>query len=120
MEMNQATMKKSPAVQLEAPRLEHGKALLIAGLREHYTPETMKKHPWAMAAPWASHRQHPRTGGSGDLWRVLQCAQPRRYRLPGGRRGLQLFRSSPRTQRRDHPGTEVCCFLAPRTCFEAL
>src|SRR5260370_28453001 len=40
--MNQATMKKSPAAQLEAPRLENGKALLIAGLRERYTSETMK------------------------------------------------------------------------------
>src|SRR5260370_19139679 len=43
--MNQATMKKSSAVQLEAPRLENGKALLIAGLREHYTSETMKNIP---------------------------------------------------------------------------
>ncbi len=43
--MNQATMKKSYAVQLEAPRLENGKALLIAGLREHYTSETMKNIP---------------------------------------------------------------------------
>src|SRR6266702_3168170 len=53
MEMNQATMKKSPAVQLEAPRLEHGKALLIAGLREHYTPETMKNIPalWQRLGP---------------------------------------------------------------------
>jgi AraC family transcriptional regulator len=40
--MSQATMKKSPAMQLEAPRIEHGNALRIAGLREHYTSETMK------------------------------------------------------------------------------
>ena len=33
--MNQATMKKSAAMQLEAPRIENGKALRIAGLREH-------------------------------------------------------------------------------------
>jgi AraC family transcriptional regulator len=40
--MSQATMKKSPAMQLEAPRMEYGKALRIAGLREHCTSETMK------------------------------------------------------------------------------
>jgi AraC family transcriptional regulator len=51
--MNQATMKKSPEVQLEAPRFENGKALLIAGLREHYTSETMKNMPalWQRFAP---------------------------------------------------------------------
>ena len=51
--MSQATMKKSPAVQLEAPRFESGKALLIAGLSEHYTSETMKNVPelWRRFAP---------------------------------------------------------------------
>jgi len=51
--MSQATMKKSPAMQLEAPRIEHGKALRIAGLREHYTSETMKDIPelWQRFAP---------------------------------------------------------------------
>src|SRR6266849_10133531 len=43
--MSQATMKKSPAVQLEAPRIENGQVLRIAGLREHYTSETMKNIP---------------------------------------------------------------------------
>src|SRR5260370_21739141 len=48
--MSQATMKKS---QLEAPRMENGKALRIAGLREHYTSETMKNIPelWIRVAP---------------------------------------------------------------------
>src|SRR6266403_837897 len=51
--MSQATMKKSPAMQLEAPRIEHGKALRIAGLREHYTSETMKDiaELWQRFAP---------------------------------------------------------------------
>src|SRR5258708_39508905 len=51
--MSQATMKKSPAMQLEAPRIEHGKVLRIAGLREHYTAETMKDIPelWQRFAP---------------------------------------------------------------------
>ena len=40
--MSQATMKKAPAVQLEAPRFENAEPLRIAGLREHFTPETMK------------------------------------------------------------------------------
>jgi AraC family transcriptional regulator len=46
-------MKKSPAVPLEAPRFEYSKALLIAGLREHYTSETMKNMPelWRRFAP---------------------------------------------------------------------
>jgi len=51
--MSQATAKKSAAMQLEAPRFEHGKVLLIAGLREHYTSETMKNMPelWQRFAP---------------------------------------------------------------------
>src|SRR5206468_2922839 len=54
MEMSQATMKKSPAMQLEATRFENGKALLIAGLRGHYTPETMQTAPelWQRFAPY--------------------------------------------------------------------
>jgi AraC family transcriptional regulator len=51
--MSQATMKKSPAAQLEAPRFENSRALLIAGLSEHYTSETMKNMPelWQRFAP---------------------------------------------------------------------
>jgi len=51
--MNQATMKKSPVVPREAPRFENGKALRIAGLREHFTSETMKNVPelWQRFAP---------------------------------------------------------------------
>jgi hypothetical protein len=69
--MSQATMKKAPAVQLEAPRFENAEPLRIAGLREHFTPETMK-HPRAMAALWSSYRQHPRTSsGPRGLWLVF-------------------------------------------------
>ena len=51
--MSQATMKKSSAMQLEAPRFEYGKPLRIGGLREHYTPENMKNMPelWQRFAP---------------------------------------------------------------------
>jgi AraC family transcriptional regulator len=51
--MNQATVKQSRAVQLEAPRIESAKALRIAGLREHYTPQTMKNIPelWLRFGP---------------------------------------------------------------------
>jgi len=51
--MSQATMKKSSAMQLEAPRFEYSKALLIAGFREHYTSETMNNMPelWQRFAP---------------------------------------------------------------------
>ena len=51
--MNQATMKKSPAVQLEAPRFENGKALVIAGLRSRYTTKTMNGIPaqWERFGP---------------------------------------------------------------------
>jgi AraC family transcriptional regulator len=53
MEMNQAKMKESPVAQLEAPRFENGKALLIAGLRSRYTAETMNNLPaqWQRFAP---------------------------------------------------------------------
>ena len=55
--MSQATMKKSPAPQLEAPRFENSKALRIGGLREHYTSETMKNVPelWLRFAPHIGH-----------------------------------------------------------------
>jgi AraC family transcriptional regulator len=55
--MNEATMKKSPAVQLEAPRFVNSKVLLIAGLRGHYTPETMKNIPelWQRFGPHIGH-----------------------------------------------------------------
>jgi len=51
--MSQATMKKSSAMQLETPRFEHSKALLIAGLRGHYTSQTMQNMPelWQRFAP---------------------------------------------------------------------
>src|SRR5229473_4899807 len=51
--MNQATMKKAPAVQLEAPRFENAEALRIAGLREHFPLETMKNIPelWQRFGP---------------------------------------------------------------------
>jgi AraC family transcriptional regulator len=38
-------MKESPTIQLEAPRFEDGKALLIAGLRSHYTAASMNNIP---------------------------------------------------------------------------
>ena len=46
-------MKKAPAVQLEAPRFENAEPLRIAGLREHFTPETMKNIPelWRRFGP---------------------------------------------------------------------
>jgi AraC family transcriptional regulator len=55
--MSQATMKKSPATPLEAPRFESGKALRIAGLCEHYTSETMKNilELWLRFAPHIGH-----------------------------------------------------------------
>jgi len=51
--MSQAKMKESPAVQLEAPRHENGKPLVIAGLRSRYTTETMNNLPaqWERFAP---------------------------------------------------------------------
>jgi len=51
--MSQATMKKAPAGQPEAPRFENAEALRIAGLREHFSPETMKNIPelWQRFGP---------------------------------------------------------------------
>jgi AraC family transcriptional regulator len=45
--------KESPAVQLEEPRFEDGKALLIAGFRNRYSAETMNNipHQWQRFAP---------------------------------------------------------------------
>ena len=55
--MSQASMKKSPATQLEAPRIEFGRALRIAGFREHYTSETMKNIPelWQRFGPYVGN-----------------------------------------------------------------
>jgi AraC family transcriptional regulator len=51
--LTQAAKKPSQALQLEPPRLENGKALLIAGLRRNYTPETMHDLPaqWQRLVP---------------------------------------------------------------------
>jgi AraC family transcriptional regulator len=53
MEMSKAKMKKSTSLQLEAPRFENGKALVIAGLHRRYTTETMNGIPaqWERFAP---------------------------------------------------------------------
>jgi AraC family transcriptional regulator len=52
--MNQAKMKESTGVQLEAPRFEEGKAMLIAGLSGSFTMETMNEIPaqWQRFAPY--------------------------------------------------------------------
>jgi AraC family transcriptional regulator len=54
MEMASTKLRETPAAQLETPRFENGKPLLIAGLREHYTSETMKNVPelWQRFAPY--------------------------------------------------------------------
>ena len=46
-------MKESAAIQLEPPRFESGEALLIAGIRNSYTAETMNNLPahWQRFAP---------------------------------------------------------------------
>jgi AraC family transcriptional regulator len=51
--MTQTKMKMSSTAQLEPPRMENGRALLIAGLREHYTSQTMNNIPaqWQRFAP---------------------------------------------------------------------
>jgi hypothetical protein len=113
--MNQAAMKKSHAVQLEAPRIESAKALRIAGLRERYTSETMKNIP----ALWL--RFGPHIGKiPGQVGRVA-------YGLcfnalsPDGidyLAGVQPFWSSRRIQRCKHPGAEIRHFSPPRTCFQ--
>ena len=52
--MSQAKMKESPVMQLEPPRFDNGKALLIAGLRRSYTGEMTKK----IATQWQSVAPH--------------------------------------------------------------
>jgi AraC family transcriptional regulator len=51
--MSQAKMQKTETGELEAPRFEEGKALVLAGFREHYVGETMKNIPaqWQRFAP---------------------------------------------------------------------
>jgi AraC family transcriptional regulator len=53
MNMSQATLKKSPEMQLEPPRFENSKPLWIAGFRQHFTSETMNNMPalWQRFAP---------------------------------------------------------------------
>jgi AraC family transcriptional regulator len=51
--MSQPGVKQSVVVQLEAPHFENGTPLLIAGLRNRYTAETMNNIPaqWQRFAP---------------------------------------------------------------------
>ena len=52
--MNQAKMKESTSLQLDAPRFENGKALVLAGLRSRYTSETMNgiRAQWERFVPY--------------------------------------------------------------------
>jgi AraC family transcriptional regulator len=52
--MSQAKMKESAVAQLEAPRFEDGKPMLIAGLSNCFTTETMNDIPaqWQRFAPY--------------------------------------------------------------------
>jgi AraC family transcriptional regulator len=43
--MTQPKMQKDPSVNVEQPRLVHGKALLVAGLRQRYNGQTMDNIP---------------------------------------------------------------------------
>ena len=52
--MAQAKMKRTSGTQLEAPRFENGKALLLAGLRKIYPPGEMNGIP----AQWQSFAPH--------------------------------------------------------------
>jgi len=74
MERSKAKMKESTSLQLEAPRFENGKALLLAGLRSRYTSETMNGIP----AQWERFAPHigkiPGPGGRaayGACWNFL-------------------------------------------------
>jgi AraC family transcriptional regulator len=51
--MSQTSTSKAATIQLEAPRLQRGKALLIAGVRSHYTSQTLHTIPeqWQRFAP---------------------------------------------------------------------
>ncbi len=51
--MSHAAAKQSLTSELAPPRFENGKALLIAGLRKHYTGETIKDLPaqWQRFGP---------------------------------------------------------------------
>ena len=53
MAASQNRIDQTSVAQLEAPRFENGNALLIAGLRNHYTSETMNNIPaqWQRFAP---------------------------------------------------------------------
>jgi AraC family transcriptional regulator len=75
--MSHATAKPAPATKLEAPRFENGKALLIAGLRNHYTGETMKDLPaqWQRFAPHIG-KIHRQVDGNtyGICWQAAEGA----------------------------------------------
>jgi len=51
--MTQSGTGKSSAVKLDPPRFVSGKAMLIGGLKEHFTPETMNTIPqlWQRFVP---------------------------------------------------------------------
>ncbi len=52
--MQQAKMEKSAATQLEAPRVENCRAMLVAGLRGHFAVEPWRGTPelWQRFAPY--------------------------------------------------------------------
>ncbi len=62
-------MDETLLTNLEPPRFENLKALLIAGLGERYTSETCAG---AVAAIRALPRPYPRAGWPADIWRGVQ------------------------------------------------
>jgi len=60
-------MDETLLANLEPPRFENLRTLLIAGLRERYNSETSVGIP----AQWQRLAPYPRTGRPDDLWRTL-------------------------------------------------
>jgi hypothetical protein len=109
-------MKQSPVAQLEAPRFEKGKPLLIAGVRHRYTAETMNNIP----ARWQRFLLHigkiPGQVGRVAYGLCFNALSPDGIDYLAG---VEVSSSSWRIQCRDCSGTEICRFFAPRAFFEA-
>ena len=75
--MSHTAAKQTPETELEPPRFENGKPLLIAGLRKSYAPEAMRAIPmqWQAFAPHIG--KIPGQVGRiayGVCWQAADCA----------------------------------------------
>jgi len=107
-------MDEALIIELEPPRFENGRALLIAGLGGRYTFETNQgiSRQWERFLPYIGNI--PGQLGRAAYGVCCNSDGGRQFRLHRWRRGSQLRRHAPRIQPHADPSATLCRVLASR------